>query len=197
MSVDRPGCSPSCTFPGPSFVTETNEGYFRNNCSSEMNVERRLAAILAADVVGFAGLVASNESKTLARLDHLRRDILGMWVEVDRGRVFKSLGDGFLAEFSSTVEAVHCAIGIQEVMALEAQRSDEREPLLLRIGVSLGDVMVQGADVLGHGVNIAARLGGDGGAGRHRHFKRRDGSDPGQGRSAAGGQRPQAPEKIG
>lgn len=121
-------------------------------------MERKLAAILAADVVGFAGLISVNESETLARLEHLRRDIVDMHVAANRGRVFKSLGDGLLAEFSSTVEAVNCAIGIQKTIALESRRSDEQEPLLLRVGVSLGDVVVQGADLLGDGVNTAARL---------------------------------------
>jgi adenylate cyclase len=121
-------------------------------------MERKLAAILAADVVGFAGLVSRDESGTLARLERLERDVVGMQVEANRGRVFKATGDGFLAEFSSTFEAVNCAIGIQRASALEARQSDTDDLLVLRIGVSLGDVVVQGADLLGDGVNIAARL---------------------------------------
>ena len=121
-------------------------------------MERKLAAILATDVVGFAGLVSRDESGTLARLEHLEREVIGMQVEANRGRVFKSTGDGFLAEFSSIFEAVNCAVGIQRASALEARQSNTDDLLVLRIGVSLGDVVVQGSDLLGDGVNIAARL---------------------------------------
>ncbi len=119
---------------------------------------RKLAAILAADVVGFAGRMARDEDGTLDRLARLRRDVIGMQVEAHRGRVFKSLGDGFLAEFSSTMEAINCAIGIQKSMARDALRSNSDDALVLRIGVSVGDVVVQGDDLLGNGVNVAARL---------------------------------------
>lgn len=121
-------------------------------------MERKLAAILAADVVGFAGLIARDEEGTLTGLEQLLRDNIGMQVEAHRGRVFKSLGDGVLAEFSSTVEALNCAIGIQRLSLLDAQRSHGGDPLRLRIGVSVGDVVVQGVDLLGDGVNVAARL---------------------------------------
>jgi len=121
-------------------------------------LERKLAAIMAIDVVGFAGLTSQDESGTLEKLESLRQDIIGMQVEAHRGRLFKSLGDGFLAEFSSTLEAVKCAVGIQVEIALEAHRSGNEAPLAVRIGVSLGDVVVQGSDLLGDGVNIAARL---------------------------------------
>ncbi|QJF50310.1 GFA family protein [Roseobacter ponti] len=121
-------------------------------------MERRLAAILAIDIVGFAGLVSRDESGTLTRLEHFSRDVIGMQVEANRGRVFKSTGDGFLAEFSSIIEAVNCAAGIQRAAALEAHRSDTGDFFVLRVGVSLGDVVVRGADLLGEGVNTAARL---------------------------------------
>lgn len=123
-----------------------------------MDMERKLAAILATDIVGFSGLVSQDESGTLAKLMRLEREVIRMQVEANRGRVFKSTGDGFLAEFSSVFEAVNCAIGIQKASALEARRSNSGNSLILRIGVSLGDVMVHGTDVLGDGVNIAARL---------------------------------------
>ncbi|MGJ5620416.1 GFA family protein [Sulfitobacter sp. MF3-043] len=121
-------------------------------------MERKLAAILAIDVVGFAGLVSRDESGTLARLERLEREVIGMQVEANRGRVFKSTGDGFLAEFSSIIEAVNCAVGIQKASALEARQSDTDDLLVLRIGISVGDVVVRGVDLLGDGVNIAARL---------------------------------------
>ncbi|WP_170474466.1 GFA family protein [Ruegeria arenilitoris] len=121
-------------------------------------MERKLAAIMAIDVVGFSGLVSQDEAGTLKKLENLKRDVIGMQVEANRGRVFKSLGDGFLAEFSSTLEAVNCAIGIQRTSTLDAQQAHDTKPLLLRIGVSLGDVIVKEDDLMGDGVNIAARL---------------------------------------
>lgn len=120
-------------------------------------MERRLAAILATDVVGFAALVDKDEGGTLEQVAHLRQDVIEMLVQANRGRLFKSMGDGFLAEFSSTLEAVNCAIGIQRMMELRKPVAG-REPLRLRVGVSVGDVVVQGEDLLGNGVNVAARL---------------------------------------
>lgn len=120
-------------------------------------MERRLAAILATDVVGFAALVDKDEGGTLEQVEHLRRDVIEMLVQANRGRLFKSLGDGFLAEFSSTLEAVKCAIGIQRTMALRKPVAATVE-LRLRVGVSVGDVVVQCDDLLGNGVNAAARL---------------------------------------
>ena len=120
-------------------------------------MERRLAAIMATDVVGFAGLVAEDEFGTLERVVHLRQHVIEMLVQANRGRLFKSLGDGFLAEFSSTLEAVNCAIGIQKRMAMTPADGDA-DPLVLRVGVSVGDVVVDGDDLLGNGVNAAARL---------------------------------------
>ncbi|WP_171135081.1 adenylate/guanylate cyclase domain-containing protein, partial [Ruegeria sp. HKCCD7221] len=121
-------------------------------------MERKLAAILATDIVGFAGLVSRDESGTLGKLVRLEREIIGMQVEANRGRVFKSTGDGFLAEFSSVFEAVNCAINIQRACAREARQSNGDDPLILRVGISLGDVVVHGEDILGDGVNTAARL---------------------------------------
>lgn len=121
-------------------------------------MQRKLAAIMAADIVGFAGRVSRDESGTLEGLQHLERDVIGMQVEANRGRVFKSTGDGFLAEFSSTQEAVNCAIGIQKACAMATRMPGRDDPFLLRIGVSIGDVVVQGDDLLGEGVNTAARL---------------------------------------
>ena len=121
-------------------------------------MERKLAAILATDIVGFAGLVSRDESGTLERLERLKCDVIEMLVGAHRGGVFKSTGDGFLAEFSSTMEAVSCAVGIQRASALAARQSGDKEALVLRVGVSVGDVVVQGDDLLGDGVNVAARL---------------------------------------
>lgn len=115
-----------------------------------MPQERRLAAILVADVVGFSRLVGADETGTLARLEALRHEITDPLIASHGGRLFKQTGDGFLAEFGSAVQAVICARAIQE--------KADGGPLRLRIGIHLGDVVVQGDDLLGDGVNIAARL---------------------------------------
>ena len=120
-------------------------------------MERKLAAILAADVVGFSGLIAQDEEGTIQRLERLRIEVIDMHVEAHRGRVFKALGDGVLAEFSSTLEAVKCAVSIQRALATRSRDTDD-DPLVLRIGISVGDVVLQGDDLLGDGVNVAARL---------------------------------------
>lgn len=119
-------------------------------------MERKLAAIMAMDIVGFAGMMAADEVATIDRLHRLRREVIDLQVGAHRGRVFKAMGDGFLAEFSSTLEAVNCAKGIQQAMALQQAETDSA--LLLRIGVALGDVVLEGNDLIGEGVNNAARL---------------------------------------
>jgi len=121
-------------------------------------MERKLAVTLATDIVGFAGLVSRNESGTLEKLELLKRGVIDMQVEANRGCVFKSTGDGFLAEFSCTREAVNCALGIQKACALETRQSTSSGLLVLRIGVSVDDVVVQWDDFWGEGVNAAARL---------------------------------------
>src|SRR5215831_9410084 len=119
--------------------------------------QRRIAAVLAADVVGYSRLVGKDEEATLARLKRYR-DIIDALIGEHGGRVFGSAGDSVLAEFSSSVEAVRCATEIQ--LALERTRAGPGEPdaMRLRIGVNLGDVVVDGTNLLGDGVNVAARL---------------------------------------
>lgn len=114
--------------------------------------QRRLAAILAADVVGYSRRIAEDEPGTLAALRALREEVLEPMLAAYGGRLFNTAGDGFLAEFPSTVEALRCALAVQGRIAQDA------EGLVLRIGVHVGDVVVQGDDLLGDGVNIAARL---------------------------------------
>jgi adenylate cyclase len=115
-----------------------------------MPQERRLAAILVADVVGYSRLVGVDEGGTLARLAALRHDISDPLIAGHGGRTFKETGDGFLVEFASAVQAVACARAIQNKI--------DGGALSLRIGIHVGDVVVQGDDLLGDGVNIAARL---------------------------------------
>jgi len=123
-------------------------------------VERRLTAILAADVVGFSRLMGEDEAGTLERLKSLRRELVQPKIAGGRGRIVKLMGDGLLAEFPSVVKAVGCAVEIQQDMAgQEADLPDERR-IRLRIGVNLGDIIVEGSDIYGDGVNVAARLEG-------------------------------------
>ena len=120
--------------------------------------ERRLAAILAADVVGYSRLVEQDEEGTLAALRDIRHAVVDPLLAEHRGRIVKLMGDGLLAEFGSVVDAVACALAIQ---AETAARQDDTLPerrIMFRIGINLGDVVVEGEDLLGDGVNIAARL---------------------------------------
>ena len=122
--------------------------------------QRRLAAILAADVVGYSRLMEKDESNTLAALKARRKEVLEPLVAQHQGRIFKFTGDGVLVEFGSAVNAVQCAIELQHGMAAANADWPEARHMVLRIGVNLGDVMVDGDDLYGDGVNIAARLEG-------------------------------------
>ena len=121
---------------------------------------RRLAAVLAADVVGYSRLMEQDESDTLARLKAWRKEVLEPLVAQHQGRIFKFTGDGVLVEFGSAVNAVQCAINLQHGMAAANADIAEARHMVLRIGVNLGDVMVEGDDLYGDGINIAARLEG-------------------------------------
>src|SRR4051812_40623706 len=115
---------------------------------------RRLAAILAADVVGYSRLMANDEAGTLSALKRHRAEVFDPLVAQHSGRVVKLIGDGALVEFGSVIDAVHCALAVQRTMSAAALHS----PLRLRIGINLGDVIIDGDDIYGDGVNIAARL---------------------------------------
>src|ERR687891_39552 len=119
---------------------------------------RRLAAILAADVVGFSSMMEKDEEGTLEQIKNLQREIIEPKVRDHYGRVVKTTGDGFLVEFASPVEAVRCAIEIQEEIGRD--RHADSTDGLLRIGINLGDVIADGDDIYGDGVNVAARLEG-------------------------------------
>ncbi len=119
---------------------------------------RRLAAILAADIVGYSRQMEADEAGTMARLRAVRFEVIEPLLEEHRGRLFKTTGDGFLAEFASAVQAVTCARAIQERMAGRNVSTPEGGRLELRIGVHAGDVLVEGDDLFGDGVNVAARL---------------------------------------
>ena len=123
-------------------------------------VDRRLAAILAADVAGYSRLMGADEEGTLARLKAHRRELVDPKVKEHRGRTVKLTGDGALVEFPSVVDAVRCAVEIQRAMADRNAETPEDRRIAFRIGVNLGDVIVDGDDIYGDGVNIAARLEG-------------------------------------
>ena len=127
---------------------------------SAENVERRLAAILAADVMGYSRLMEADEKRTMAALNTHRREFFDPTIAEHGGRIFKAMGDGFLVEFSSAVNAATCAVQIQNGMALRNQSVPEGQRIIFRIGVNLGDVIVEGSDLHGDGVNVAARLEG-------------------------------------
>jgi adenylate cyclase len=122
------------------------------------SVERRLAAILAADVVGYSRLMEVDEAGTLARLKTVRLELIDPALAKCKGRVIKTTGDGMLVEFQSVTEALRCAVDFQERMARRNRDMPASRTLLYRIGINLGDVIVEGEDILGDGVNVAARL---------------------------------------
>src|SRR2546423_6095404 len=125
---------------------------------AEQRVQRRLAAILAADVVGYSRLMERDETGTLARLMTLRQQIVDPAIAAYAGRMVKLMGDGALVEFASAVDAVTCAIEIQKQVDEHQADSCEANPIRFRIGINVGDIIIEGDDILGDGVNIAARI---------------------------------------
>ena len=127
---------------------------------AEERVERRLAAILCADVVGYSRLMGADEEGTLAALKGHRRELIDPLIDQHRGRTFKTTGDGILIEFASVVDAVRCAVVVQKGMEDRNANLPEAERIRLRIGINLGDVIVDEGDMFGDGVNVAARIEG-------------------------------------
>jgi adenylate cyclase len=124
----------------------------------EERVERRLAAILCADVVGYSRLMGADEEKTLAVLKGHRRELIDPLIDQHRGRIFKTTGDGMLIEFASVVDAVRCAVVVQQGMDDRNANLPESGRIRFRVGINLGDVMVDEGDMFGDGVNVAARI---------------------------------------
>jgi adenylate cyclase len=123
-------------------------------------VEHRLVAILAADVVGYSRLMATDESGTLRRLKNLLSEVVEPAVAAHQGRIVKTTGDGLLVQFGSAIDAVTCAAAWQDAVSARQAGTPPVERFVFRIGVNLGDVIVDGGDVFGDGVNVAARLEG-------------------------------------
>ncbi len=127
---------------------------------AEERVQRRLAAIMAADVVGYSRLVEADEASTVARLRSIQTELIEPMVARDGGRVVKVMGDGFLIEFASAVDAVRNALAIQAGMSQRNADASEDSRIEFRVGINVGDVIIDGEDIQGEGVNIAARLEG-------------------------------------
>jgi adenylate cyclase len=127
---------------------------------AEERVERRLAAILCVDVAGYSRLMGADEEKTLGVLKSRRRELIDPLIEQHRGRIFKTTGDGMLIEFASVVDAVRCAVVMQQGMEDRTANLPKSEHIRFRIGINVGDVMVDEGDMFGDGVNVAARIEG-------------------------------------
>ena len=125
---------------------------------SQERVERRLAAILAADMVGYSRLMQADEKGTIARQKAVHEELFNPEIAKHNGRIVKLIGDGMLVEFASAVDAVECAIKIQRAMSKRDISSPDDGRITFRIGINLGDVVIDGDDILGDGVNVAARL---------------------------------------
>ena len=121
-------------------------------------VQRRLAAILAADIVGYSGLMGADDEGTLERLKAVRAELVDPIIAQHRGRIFKTMGDGLLVEFGSAVDAMRCAITVQRGMDERNAPTPAEGRITFRIGINVGDVIIDGDDIYGDGVNIAARL---------------------------------------
>jgi adenylate cyclase len=130
----------------------------RSRAADHLRIERRLAAILVADVAGYSRLMSADEEGTHFRLLAYRREVVAPKVRQHRGRIVKHTGDGALVEFGSAVDAVRCALEVQRMILARNASLPQVSRIEFRIGVNLGDVIVTPDDIYGHGVNLAARL---------------------------------------
>ena len=121
-------------------------------------MQRRLAAILAADVVGYSRLMGADEMGTITALKSHRRELIDSGIAEHHGRIVKTTGDGMLVEFASVVDAVGCAVKIQRSMVRRNAAIAADKQIVFRIGINVGDIIIDGDDIFGDGVNIAARL---------------------------------------
>ena len=129
------------------------------NAKGRERLERRLAAILAADVVGYSRLMGEDEEGTLAALKAIRRELGDPKIKEHRGRIVKTTGDGLLVEFASVVDAVRCAVEIQRAMVNRNAETPEDKRIEFRVGIHQGDIIVEDDDIFGDGVNIGCGFG--------------------------------------
>src|SRR5215471_1098707 len=146
-AFSQPG-TPRAVFVGPAF----------GGGRGAMSQTRRLAAILAADVAGYSRLIGADESGTLDRLKTLRRELLDPKIAEHKGRLVKTTGDGLLVEFASVVDALRCAVEVQREMTGHNTGVPPDNRIEFRIGINMGDILVEDGDIFGDGVNVAARL---------------------------------------
>jgi adenylate cyclase len=125
---------------------------------AEQRAQLQLSAILAADVAGYSRLIGLDEEGTLVRLKELRRTLIDPKISEHRGRIVKTMGDGLLVQFGSAVDAMRCAADIQRLVTEQQAKTTDDRRIQLRIGINVGDIVVDGEDIHGNGVNIAARL---------------------------------------
>ena len=128
------------------------------NSGERERVERRLAAILAADVAGYSRLMEADEEGALAALQAIRREFSDPKIAEHRGRIVKTTGDGLLAEFASVVDAVRCVVELQREMIARNAAAPEGRHIEFRMGINVGDIIIEDGDIFGDGVNIAPRL---------------------------------------
>lgn len=126
----------------------------------EVRIQRRLSAVLAADMVGYSRLMEVDEAGTLTRLKALRDELIDPKIREHRGRIVKTTGDGFLIEFDSVAEAVQAAVEVQRALAERNRSVQQDKQILFRMGINLGEIIIEGDDIYGNGVNVAARLEG-------------------------------------
>jgi adenylate cyclase len=127
---------------------------------TDKRVERRLAAVLASDIAGYSRLMGADEEGTLGNLKALRKAVVDPKIIEHRGRIVKTTGDGMLVEFASAVDAARCAVEIQRCMAAHNADVPQDSRIEFRIGIHVGDIIIDDNDIFGDGVNIAARLEG-------------------------------------
>src|SRR6516165_1757369 len=125
---------------------------------ADTRINRKLAAILVADVVGYSRLMGADEAGTLAALKQFRETIFDPAVAAHNGRIVKLIGDGTIVEFGSVVDAVNCALSVQRFSPSSPGAAARQSTIVVRIGINLGDVIIEDDDIYGDGINIAARL---------------------------------------
>ena len=136
---------------------QTSNGSAMFACMTK-RTQRRLAAIVAADAVGYSRLMSSDEEGTLAALKAVRDDVFDPYFTEHGGRVVKTTGDGLLAEFPSVLDAVRCCVDIQRSLVERVALMPKGRQLQVRIGINLGDIIIDGDEILGDGVKVAARM---------------------------------------
>src|SRR4030095_10986450 len=150
--------SPNGLTGKPAIQSRPPRSLTKTELMAEERTQRRLAAILAADVVDYSRLMEADETGTLATLKSRRKEVLEPLIARHQGRIFKVTGDGVLVDFASAVNAVQCAVELQEKFGAANADISEARHIVLRSGINLGDVMVEGTDLYGGGVNVAVRL---------------------------------------